>query len=299
MTERYFDRWIGNPQRIIPGTPMPQFVHPVATTQGTLEEQLSVLWELLGSTRVAEAAAQGTRAILKRQGDRALVVRDMILLPGAPDTEYTPRGVAIGLKNDHALLFDTDRLTWLAFWHRGFLSRTKSGRLWEWHPEGDRLWVADHRQPPVVLVAENGALLPVAVRGRFGHFAELGFAGTDVMLQYALNAPGLPAISPVEVSETVRPTADGWERRVHVAGKELPAGLQPALVVQAPLSAARPDASTFTWKAGGAQVTLRVSGARNSGATLPDDPTAHLFVLEPSTTDHGGARLQLSVAGGG
>src|SRR4029077_3474889 len=102
----------------------------------------------------------------------------------------TPRAVAIGLKNDHALLFDTDRLTWLAAWHRGFLSRTKSGRLWEWHPEGARLWLAARRQPPLVFVDSTGkAVLPGAVRDRFGRFDELDFDGSDVRLTYELNAP--------------------------------------------------------------------------------------------------------------
>jgi mono/diheme cytochrome c family protein len=300
MTERYFDRWIANPQRIIPGSPMPQFLQPVATISGTLDEQLSTLWELLGSTRVAEAAAQGTREILKRQGERALVVRDMVLLPGAPETEYTPRGVAVGLKNDHALLFDTDRLTWLAFWHRGFLSRTKSGRLWEWHPEGDRLWVAASRQPPVVLVNPTGALVPAAVRGRFGHFAELDFAGSDVRLLYALNPPQALALAPLEVAETIRPTQDGWERLVRVETRGLPAGLQPALVVQTPSAAvgAGADRSTFTWKAGADRVRLHVTGARDTRATLPGDATAHLFLLAPATLDNGSARLRLSVEGG-
>ena len=134
MTERYFDRWIGNPQRVIPGTPMPQFLQPVATVPGPLDQQLSTLWQLLGSTRVAEAAAQGTREILKRQGDRAANVRDMVLLPGAPETEYTPRGVAIGLKNGrHSLLSSltpAGSLTMAGHLrHRGFTpSRTKSGR---------------------------------------------------------------------------------------------------------------------------------------------------------------------------
>jgi mono/diheme cytochrome c family protein len=303
MTERYFDRWIANPQRIIPGTPMPQFLQPVATIPGTLDEQLSTLWELLGSTRVAEAAAQGTREILKRQGERALVVRDMVLLPGAPETDYTPRGVAIGLKNDHALLFDADRLTWLACWHRGFLSRTKSGRLWEWHPEGDRLWVAASRQPPVVLVdQEGGAVVPAAVRGRFGHFAELDFAGSDVRLLYALNLPQALAIAPLAVAETIRPTQDGWERLVRVETTGLPAGLQPAVVVQTPATAAGggPDRSTFTWKAGADRVTvtLRITGARDTRATLPGDATAHLFLLDPATLDNGGARLRVAVESG-
>ncbi len=295
MTERYFDRWIGNPQRIIPGTPMPQFLHPVATVSGTLTQQLSSLWELLGSTRVAEAAAQGTREILKRQGDRVTVVRDMVLLPGAPDTEYTPRGLAIGLKNDQALLFDTDRLTWLAFWHRGFLSRTKSGRLWEWHTEGDRLWVATHRQPPVVFVGKNGVHLPSEVRQRFGHFAELDFIGSDLRLRYALNAPKSHGDVPIDVTETIRPTADGWERTIQWVTAPLPDDLLPAVVVQTPASAAERDPSTFTWKAASDGVTLRVMGARPAPTTLPGDSTARLFLLEPGDF---AARLQLSVRPG-
>jgi hypothetical protein len=227
-----------------------------------------------------------------------MVVRDMILVPGAPDTEYTPRGVAIGLKNDHALLFDTDRLTWLACWHRAFLSRTKSGRLWEWHPEGVRLWVADRRQPPVVLVAKSGALLPAAVRDRFGRFTELEFAGTDVTLRYTLNPPQALAAARIEITETIRPTPVGWERRVRVGTKDLPSDLQPALVVQTPSQATRPDPATFTWKAGDVRVTLSVSGALNSGATLPDDPSAHLFLLDPATAPNEGARLQMSVDAG-
>jgi mono/diheme cytochrome c family protein len=295
MTERYFDRWIGNPQRIIPGTPMPQFLQPVATVPGTLEQQLSTLWALLGSTRVAEAAAQGTREILKRQGDRALVVRDMVLVPGAPETEYTPRGLAIGLKNDHALLFDTDRLTWLASWHGGFLSRTKSGRLWEWHIEGTRLWVAPHRLPPVVFVSDDAKLaLPHQVRGRFGHFTELDFRGSDVALTYALNSPQAPGDVPIEVNETVRPTADGWERAVRVVTSPLPSGLRPALVLQPGDRAADRTTATFSWTVGGDRLTLRVVGARPTPASLPDDPVARIFALDPGAT----ARVQLSVQSG-
>ena len=295
MTERYFDRWIGNPQRIIPGTPMPQFLQPVATVPGTLEQQLSTLWELLGSTRVAEAAAQGTREILKRQGDRAMVVRDMVLLPGAPDTEYTPRGLAIGLKNDHSLLFDTDRLTWLASWHHGFLSRTKSGRLWEWHPEGNRLWVAPHRLPPVVFVDDNAKVaLPREDRGRFGHFVELDFSGSDVALTYALNPPQAPGDAPIEVTETVRPTADGWERAVRVVSSPLLAGLRPALVIQpADLTSDR-NTTAFPWAVGADPLTLRVvvpARRRRPSATTPQPGSSSSMGAPP-------ARIQLSVQPG-
>src|SRR4029077_8941321 len=120
----------------------------------------ATIWQLVGSPRVAEVAAFGTREILKREGDRAMVVRDMILVPEAPGTPYTPRGLTLGLKNDQSLLFDTDRLTWLAWWHKSFVSRTKSGRLGEWHPEGERLWTAPDRLAPVVLLGPDNQIVP-------------------------------------------------------------------------------------------------------------------------------------------
>jgi hypothetical protein len=221
-----------------------------------------------------------------------MVVRDMVLLPGAPDTEYTPRGLAIGLKNDHSLLFDTDRLTWLASWHHGFLSRTKSGRLWEWHPEGDQLWVTPRRLPPVVFLDDNASVaLPREVRGRFGRFDELDFKGSDVTLNYTLNPPGALSDAPIEVTESVRPTADGWERAVRVVSSPLLAGLRPALVIHPADLASDRDTTTFSWSVGADRLTLRVVGARPKPASVPDDPAARFFVFEAGASP----RIQLSV----
>ncbi len=275
MTERYFDRWISNPQRIIPGTPMPQFVQPVATAPGTLDDQLAAIWQLLGSTRVAEAAATGTREVLKRQGDRALVVRDMVILPGAPGTEYTPRGLAIGLKNGHSLLFDTDRLTWLSWWRGGFLYRTKSGRLWEWHPDGDRLWLAPTRGAPIAFLGPDGKVVPPdEIRGRFGSFAELDFEGPGVALSYTLHGP---SGSKVRVSERIQPTRDGWERKVEVS--DVPEGVRPALVERPPDAADGGAAGLWSWTVGKARLTLQASGEGSPRGRLGDSPSARAIPL--------------------
>lgn len=285
MAERYFHRWIGNPQRIIAGTPMPQFVKPVETVPGTLDDQLQAIWRLLASRRLGEVAAVGTREVLKRQGDRPLVVRDMVLLPGASQTEYTPRALAIGLKNDHSLLFDTDRLTWLAWWHGGFLSRTKSGRLWEWHPEGERLWLAPNRQPPVVFVQPDGrVVLPRAERERFGSFTEVDFDGASLVVSYRLHGP---ADAAVDVRERVEPTADGWTRRVDVSG--VPVGTVPALLEH-------PPAGSWSWTVGNARVTLAPADApRTPAQPLDGDPTAQLVPLRRDERDGFTTRLTLSV----
>lgn len=293
MTERYFERWIANPQRIIAGTPMPQFLQPVATTPGTLDEQLATLWQLLGSTKVGEVAAFGTREFLKREGDRALVVRDMVLLPDAPGTPYTPRALAIGLKNDHTLLFDTDRLTWLSWWRGGFLSRTKSGRLWEWHPEGQRLWLAPARPAPVVFLDAAGQLvLPLEQRERFGSFRELVFEGAGVTLTYTVT---LPEKAHAQVVEQVQPTGDGWERRVAVSG--VPPSLRPALLEMPPAPATANDSPTqVSWQAGAARVILDVSGATAVSLPVPNIPSARLMEMSktPDGDYHSVVRLRVT-----
>ncbi len=253
MTERYFRRWLADPQRIIPGTPMPQFLKPVEVHPGTLDDQLATIWTLLGSERVAEAAAFGTREILKRQGDRAMVVRDMVLLP-EKHVAYNPRGLAIGLKNDQSLLFDTDRLAWVAWWNGGFLSRTKSGRLWEWHPEGTPLWTTPELASPVVLIGPGGVIVPPrAVRERFGSFTELVFGQENVTLHYTLHGP---AGATLRVRERVAPEDSGWRREVWVEGT--PEGYQPALR-EAISKDVSPTDDGLRWMVGSSALRLRTS----------------------------------------
>ncbi len=255
MNKRYFERWIADPQRIIPGTPMPQFLEAVESLPGTLDDQLSAIWNALGSDRLGELAAFGTREVLQREGDRPLVVRDMVILPEAPG-EYHPRGVAIGLKNDNTLLFDADRLTWVAWWREGFLYRTKAGRLWEWHPEGSPLWTTQAPQPPIVFATPDGKVQPPEqVRERFGSFQELLFQGDGVELRYHLQGP---EDSTFKVSETLKPNqeGEGWERLVRVV--EVPQGFQPLLLEPAPPnSEPTKESNGWQWKAGDVIVEVR------------------------------------------
>jgi hypothetical protein len=229
---------------------MPQFRTPIEGAPGTLDEQLTRIWRLLGSDDLVEVAAGGTREVLRREGDRALVVHDMLVVPGLPDTEYTPRGLAVGLKNGASLLFDTDRLGWLAAWRGGFLFRTKSGRLWEWHPEGAPLWKAAARRPPVVLVEADGTVRnPTEVRERFGSFRSLEFVGEGVRIAYRL---GFADVPPVDVTEEIRPIDGGWDRSVRIASA--PAGLVPAIVEQPPAESGR--STPVGWTVGTDRVTL-------------------------------------------
>jgi hypothetical protein len=293
MTPRYFRRWLDNPQRIIAGTPMPQFVKPAVGVAGTLDDQLEMVWNLLGSRRAVEAATSGTRKFLERQGDRPLVVFDMVLVPEAPATPYTPRGLAIGLKNDHSLLLDADRLTWLAWWRGGFLSRTKNGRLWEWHPEGERLWTAPARLAPLVFIAADARpQLPTEERERFGHFDAIDFEGSSVTISYSLRVPGGSA---VKVAEKIRPIEGGWERLVTASG--VPRELRAALVEMPPKGESSRDSSRVSWTLGKTRATLQIEGASPARMRLSAEPRARLFLLERGTDGTDSARVRLSVAG--
>jgi cytochrome c2 len=230
MSERYFKRWISDPQRVIEGTPMPRFVQAINSEPGTFEEQLGTIWNLLGSDRVSKVSAFGTRELVKRDGDRAMIVRDMVVDENLPESAYVPRGIAFGLKNGHSLLFDADKLSWLANWQGGFVYRTKSGRLWEWHPEVTPFWIAKRRASPLLFVKSDGMKIePSTLRERFGSFDDLEFLKDGVRMSYRLR---LGESTEVKVIETIEPTESGWKRKVEALG--LPAGISPLLNWPAP-----------------------------------------------------------------
>jgi mono/diheme cytochrome c family protein len=274
MTERYFYRWLDNPQRIIAGTAMPQFIKPVPTVGGTLDEQLHAVWQLLGDRQALDASSE-TREFLKRDGERPLVVFDMVLVPGAPTTPYTPRAIAVGLKNEHTLLFDADRLTWLAWWRAGFVYRTKTGRLWEWHPEGDRLWTAPARLAPIVFLDDGGTVRPpIETRERFGRFLAVEVDGASAIVSYTLHAPGG---AEVRVHERIAPRGDGWERAIEVS--EVPPTLWPALEEFPPRSSVSTNGGkTLEWKSPSNRLHLEIDGAPI--AAPPElAQVAHLFKM--------------------
>jgi hypothetical protein len=206
-------------------------------------------------------------------------------MPDAPGSTFTPRGLAIGLKNGASLLFDTDRLAWIAWWNEGFLYRTKSGRLWEWNIEGERLWTAPGREAPLVFLGPDGKVAdPDQVRERFGSFASLVFEGEGVSIGYTLHGP---AGAEVTVEEAVLPTADGWERRVRVAG--VPEDYRPVLVQDRPANSRALDRRAGDqWKAGKTSVRVSLAPEAGDGPEGPDleralpGREARLWAMPPS-----------------
>ncbi|MEW4567123.1 hypothetical protein AB1L88_04580 [Tautonia sp. JC769] len=280
MSRPYFDRWLSDPQRILPGTAMPQFLLPAPGIEGTISEQLGAVWEALGNPGLVENASTSTRQFLERQGDRALVVRDMILPDNAP-LAYYPRGLAIGLKGDRSVLFDTDQLIWVQWWDQGFLSRTKEGRLWEWHPEGRTLWVARDELPPILLQEPDGRLsFPELRRDRFGTFQELTFEGNGVRLHYDLHASSHPGL---RVTEVIEPTREGWLRRVEV--QDVPDDLTPVILAVDGQTWALQDDQGATNREG--TIDLRIEGPASWIKASGDPPLNDAILVKPVRGEDG------------
>jgi cytochrome c2 len=218
MPRNYFDRWLSDPQRILPGTPMPQFVQPAPGHAGTLSEQFATLWNLLGDPRLPDLATLRSRQVLPRSTHQAQVVLDMLAIPEA-DPPQLPRGVAIVLPSGASLVFDADRLGWIRWGTDTLLARTKAGRIWEWQLEGPTLWIARKSNPSIVFRRSGEARLvdPTTERERPGGFRSIRFEGDGVALRYWLYGVD-PGLGRVEVVESIHPSDTAWSREVTVTG---------------------------------------------------------------------------------
>ena len=81
VSRDWFHRWVSNPGRIMPGTPMPSFARPVsAFADGDVSRQKEMIWCFLNHVSVTEGASP---ASAERAGDDSSVV----------PTESTHRGL--------------------------------------------------------------------------------------------------------------------------------------------------------------------------------------------------------------
>jgi len=230
ISRSWFHRWLDNPARIRPGTPMPAFVRPAPGIAGdNLAVQKEVLWTYLTTTPPEKMvlAAEPER-IVAVVGPRPRIVQGRIKsdLP-----LRVVRGVAIGLPNGNSLLFDGGRLAWLGSWRGGFLREVGGhGALHNWQVDGTQVWAAAEAGPPLVFRdKETGQwIAPPMWRDRFGWLDSVSYEGRGVRIEYRLRVPGERQADGeagpwVHVTETVAanpPAAgrDGSTRRIRIHG---------------------------------------------------------------------------------
>ncbi|MEE8451069.1 MAG: DUF6807 family protein, partial [Thermoguttaceae bacterium] len=195
MTRRvgrdWFHRWLANPARIIPTTPMPAFNVPATNIAGEdLLVQKETVWQFLKHTPAAsikKMLAEGTTAV-QVAGLRPLVVQGRVL-----GYAGVTRGVAIGFSNGRSLLFDNDRMAWRAAWKGGFLNEAgRHGADHYWEPAGTQTWLSHDNSPPILFreKATGRWIGPALWRNRFGFLDRVTLIGRAVQLDYRLRAPG-------------------------------------------------------------------------------------------------------------
>jgi len=238
----WFLRWLDDPARVRPGTPMPAFTSPAAEIAGEdLALQKEILWKYLTTTPPDQMELSPVPAREVRvTGDRARAVLGRV--QGAPPLRAA-RAVAIGFPGGRSVLFDGDRLAWLGLWEGGFLREVGGhGARHHWVPDGAPRWTNPDLSPPI-LFRETGSgswHAPASWRERHGWLDEVSFEGGGVRLEYRLRAPGADDLDPeagpwVHIRELVESSpveqgGVGFTRSIEIAG--VPLGYE--AVVQVP-----------------------------------------------------------------
>ncbi len=302
LSRAWFLRWLDDPTRVRPGTPMPSFNLP---TPGLLGEDLAlqkeVLWSYLTTTPPDDIALAATPSReVQVTGPHARVIQGRV--QGAQPL-HVARGVAIGLPSGQSLLFDGGRLAWLGHWEGGFLvERGGHGARRHWSPSGRVLSTSHDRSPPLFFRDRSSGewSAPPSWRERFGWLDEVALEGRAVRIAYRLRAPGATDPDPyagpwVHVEERVEPNpegalARGYLRSVSVRG--LPPSHDAVLQVPVALDTANALGGTAALArrpsvlVQGPATDLVLRGHSDDEARWCDTPTAITYpVLAPFCDD--------------
>ena len=131
----WFHRWLANPARIIPSTPMPAFNVPATRiAHEDLLVQTEAVWQFLKHTpagSIKKMLAEGTTAV-RVAGQRPIVVQGVI-----KGFAGLTRGIALGFSSRNSLVFDFERVAWRACFQGGFLDEAgRHGAQHYWEPVG-------------------------------------------------------------------------------------------------------------------------------------------------------------------
>jgi len=225
----WYHRWLADPARILPTTPMPAFNVPATKIAGEdLLVQTETVWQFLKHTPAAsikKMLAEGTTAV-QVAGLRPMVVQGQVR--GYPGLT---RAVAIGFSNRNSLAFDFERVAWRAVWKGGFLNEAgRHGAQHWWEPVAAATWLSHDNGPPIVFreKATGNWIGPALWRERFGFVGRVTLIGRAVQIDYRLRAPGerTGTYEPeawVHVSELIEPNPvgpgrDGTTRTIRIRG---------------------------------------------------------------------------------
>lgn len=253
MRREYFLRWTRSPIRIVPDMEMPGFERPFPGLLGSqIQPQLAALWEALhdpNPTRPLDVSSLQQSWVV-RAGEPARIIRDVFALPQTKDTDvYVPRSFAVGLNNQHNILFDLDTFAVREWWQGNFARQRTEGKSWYWDVAGTRVTTGLRNQSSIALVRDrqNGnatgdtsiptLLTPLQGSEFSGRLIEYAPEALGVKLVYQLKfrETSDSAIHDVRVTESWAPLTgttpggqSGWSRKITVA--DVPEDFCPVLL---------------------------------------------------------------------
>lgn len=137
----WYDRWMKNPARIVPGMEMPSVQIAVkGVLKDDVHRQLNAVWHTL-NVKSFEPPEPNPVRVVRRSGnslpsERAAVLTDV--LHNGDDIYIKP--LLIGLPNRHNILFDLESAS-LKAWRIGNVARQRArGKKWNWETAGTQLW---------------------------------------------------------------------------------------------------------------------------------------------------------------
>ncbi|MDB5338955.1 MAG: Cytochrome c, partial [Planctomycetaceae bacterium] len=241
MRPEYFLRWTRSPIRVVPDMEMPGFERPFpGLLDGKIQPQLWALWLAANDANVTRPVDVSSlqQSWLVRAGEPARIVRDVFALPpnedlhaGGPDRPadtYLPRAFAVGLNNQHNMLFDLDTFAVREWWQGNFARQRTEGKSWYWDMGGPRVVNGIANYPQIVL--SHGEY-----EHPTGQLIEYGPHEQGVKLVYTLKLRECEGAAPdaMRVTENWQPMApqegskkSGWLRKISVI--DVPKGLTPS-----------------------------------------------------------------------
>ena len=260
IRREYFLRWTRSPIRIVPDMEMPGYERPFPELLGSqIQPQLAALWEALHdpSPQRPLDVASLQQSLVVRSGEPARIVRDVFALPtaGRPDATV-PRAFAVGLNNQHNILFDLDTFVVREWWQGGFARQRTEGKSWYWDAGGARIMSGLVDVPNLALVlgasskikgeletrleillpnvAEELLPRPTPKTGRLVNYSILdNGVSLDYRLDFSRGTAGVGKEVSVTENWYAKPAGAGdrergWYRVISVSG--VPAGYRPVFV---------------------------------------------------------------------
>ena len=143
LRQRYFQRWMKNPIRVVAGIEMPAIKKAMPDVlDGSLPEQINAIWKALSDERFTPptVTSRFEQVVNVEPGGQPRVIRDVFTIGVDKDRDAVARAMAIGFGNGHNILIDLDTMQ-VRLWTIGEFARQRTeGKSWYWDMPGMVLW---------------------------------------------------------------------------------------------------------------------------------------------------------------